>query len=132
MKKILQGLQSDTIKLIDRKQEAQNVYTFQFTKPKQDYQAGQHFIFRLKHESKDKRGSIRVFSVTSAPFEENLAFSTRYFGEKSSSFKKALFKLNSGDKIKIIGPSFIMDSFKIQDYDKHQVFIVGGIGVAPL
>ncbi len=132
MKNIIQGLKSDTIEFIDKKQEAQNVYTFRFTKPRQEYQAGQHFIFSLKHKSKDKRGGIRVFSITSAPHEENLAFSTRYFGEHSSSFKKALFKLNAGDKIKAIGPSFMMDNFKIQDYDKHQVFIVGGIGVAPL
>jgi len=132
MKKIIKGFKSDTIELIDKNQEAQNVYTFKFTKPKQDYHAGQHFIFRLKHENKDKRGSVRVFSVTSVPSEDSLTFSTRYFGEDSSSFKKSLYKLNAGDKIKVIGPSFMMDNFKIRDYSKHQVFIVGGIGVTPL
>lgn len=132
LNKLTKAFQSDTIKFIGKNKEAQNAYTFTFTKPKMTYSAGQHFIFQLKHTQQDKRGSIRVFSVTSAPHEDVLAVTTRFFGNDSSSFKKSLMELKKGDTVKIIGPSFLSDTFKIKDYSRPQVFIVGGVGATPL
>lgn len=124
-------IKPEKITFISKKKEAQNAYTFMFEKPKRKYRAGQHFLFFLKHKNPDNRKSFRIFSVSSAPHEQHLSFTTRYFEEKSSSFKKALMNLNPGETIKIFGPSPVMDVYKIDNFDKPYIFITGGIGITP-
>jgi ferredoxin-NADP reductase len=117
--------------LVSVKEEAQNAYTFVFENQGVKYQAGQHFIFKLKHENVDNRKDFRVFSASSAPFEGYLSFTTRYFGEKSSSYKKALMTMQPGDKISVRGPSPLSDIYRIKDYTKPHIYIAGGVGVTP-
>lgn len=120
------------VTIIDTKKEAQNAYTVRFSKPTNRYKAGQHFLLKLPHNNQDNRGAIRIFSASSAPDDDTIAFTTRFFGADSSSFKKALFNRKKGDEVTIVGPMPLQDVFKISDYTKQQVFLVGGIGAAPL
>lgn len=119
------------LKFAEKKKEAQNAHTFYFEKGNLKYQAGQHFIVYLKHKKMDKRGPFRIFSMSAAPSEKFVSFTTRYFGDESSSFKRALMKLKKGDTLTFRGPSPIFDVYKIDDYSKPHIFIAGGIGITP-
>lgn len=91
-----------------------------------DYRAGQHVSIRLPHENPDSRGTIRSFSLSSSPTEEQLAITTKR-GE--SSFKRALFTLPIGAKIEARGPG---GGFILREEDPgHHVMIAGGIGITP-
>lgn len=128
---LLNLFKSHHLKLISIESEAQNAYTFKFEKGNINYQAGQHFVFRLKHEDQDKRGNIRIFSASSAPSEDYLSITTRYFGEDSSSFKRSMMSLEHGQTISVRGPSPLADVYKVKDYSKPHVYIAGGIGITP-
>jgi ferredoxin-NADP reductase len=57
--------------------------------------------------------------------------STRFFGEKSSTFKKALMDLPKGGKMKAFGPSPLKDRYRIKDMTRPHILVMGGIGVTP-
>ncbi len=124
-------LKSHHLPLVAKQPEAQNAYTFYFEKQGLTYQAGQHFVCHLTHENADQRGSVRIFSASSAPHEPYLAFTTRYFGEQSSSFKRALMSMKPGQTISVRGPSPLGDVYKIKDYSKPRVYLAGGVGITP-
>jgi ferredoxin-NADP reductase len=128
----IQNFTQKKVTFLSKKYEAQNAYTFTFTKPKGSYKAGQHFMFILKHENSDNRKSMRIFSASSAPDDQHLSITTRIFEKDSSSFKKALHAMKPGDPIMVAGPMPLRDVFKINDHTKKQVIIVGGVGSAPL
>jgi len=121
------------LRFIEKTQESDDVFTLKFEKNNLYYRAGQHFLISLKHENPDDRGSMRVMSASSAPNEDFISFTTRYFGEDSSSFKKAFMKMQPGDKLTLRGPSPLFDVFKMddKDYANPHVFIAGGIGITP-
>jgi len=112
--------------------EVSNVFTFVFEKPRARWLAGQHFMFFKPHIPFDLRGLTRVFTISSAPEEDTLCFTTRYFNDRSSSFKKALLRMQAGDKLWAYGPSPIFDCFRALDTGKHYVFLTGGIGITPV
>jgi ferredoxin-NADP reductase len=120
------------ITLLSTKKEAQNAPTVTFTKPTNSFKAGQHFLLKLPHDNQDSRGNVRILSTSSAPDDDTISFTTRFFGTDSSSYKKALFSLKKGAEMTIVGPMPLLDVFKISDYTKPQVFLVGGIGATPL
>jgi ferredoxin-NADP reductase len=115
--------------LISTKAEASDVRTFVF-KPEVavTYLPGQYFQYTLEHENPDDRGVKRWFTNSGAPFEEVIRISTRFSGDKGSSFKRALFNLKEGNVIDATGPE---GDFVVTDLSKKYIFIAGGIGITP-
>lgn len=115
--------------LVEKKQEADSVYSFLF---KQEipffWKSGQFLHYNLKHPNPDNRGTERYFTVSSASFENIIMLTTRFTESGGSSFKKALIALNHGDTIDATGPD---GNFIIEDTEKEMVFIAGGIGITP-
>lgn len=106
-----------------------NVKTFVFS-PAEPlvWQAGQYIHYVLPHEDADDRGTERWFTISSAPFEEDVCITTRIFDDEASSFKKALSNLTAGHELEVDPPE---GGFTISDTSRHYVFIAGGIGITP-
>ncbi len=110
-----------------KKQIAPGVWTFSFTSVKPlTWKAGQHGIFFLKTAS-GKR-SFRSFSISSAPSENIISFTTRFTTEPLSGFKQALKKLSKGDTITMRGP--IGPLYMRKNSDEY-AFLATGIGITP-
>jgi glycine betaine catabolism B len=92
------------------------------------WEAGQFMRFTLTHDNPDDRGTSRFFSISSAPFEENIMITTRFAGDTSSTFKKALLKMGIGQNISALAPQ---GEFTLKDFAKSYIFIAGGIGITP-
>ena len=88
--------------------------------------------FIKPHFPFDLRGVTRVFTISSAPEEETLCFTTRYFDDQSSSFKRALFRMQPGERLWAYGPSPLYDYFRALDTGRQYVFLAGGIGITPV
>jgi ferredoxin-NADP reductase len=117
------------LRLQSKKPEVEGVYSFVF-EPEEpiSWQAGQYLHYVLQHDYPDDRGVERWFTIASAPFEGVIQITTRFDGEKQSSFKKALFDMQPGGEIEADGPK---GSFTLQEGEHHHVFIAGGIGITP-
>jgi len=118
------------ITLIETVAEADNITTFKW-KPEKPvaYEAGQFVEMTLAHPNSDGRGDKRWFTLSSAPTEPFLSITTKFFTEKSSSFKKALFALKPGNSAEINQPegNFVLPT----DPNLQLLFIAGGIGITP-
>ncbi len=89
---------------------------------------GQFLIYTLNHENPDLRGKMRFFTVSSAPFENHIAITTKIDDKAPSSFKKTLNQMPIGGKIEGKGPD---GDFVVKDPFAEYVFIAGGIGITP-
>lgn len=109
---------------------AKNTYTFWFSTPKKfSYIAGQFIELTLPHDKSDDRGERRWFTLSSSPTEPFISISTR-FSQQSSSFKRTLKSLRSGDKVSISQP---MGDFVLpKDRSIPIIFITAGIGATPV
>jgi len=110
--------------------EAANIRTFYFkpVKPFQ-YTAGQYIELALPHKNPDSRGQKRWFTLSSSPTDDWLTITTKFADSKSSTFKKALFKLKPGSELNMIGP---MGDFVLPKLIQTPlVFVAGGIGITP-
>jgi ferredoxin-NADP reductase len=110
--------------------EADNIRTFYF-KPEQAvrYTAGQYIELHIPHKNPDDRGTKRWFTVSSSPNDELLTITTKYAGDKSSSFKKALFRLIPGTELDMAEP---MGDFVLPKLIQTPlIFVAGGIGMTP-
>ncbi len=117
------------LKLIDKKAEESDVTAFIFESAKPiSWQAGQYIHYTLWHNNADDRGFERWFTISSPPFSKNPAITTRFFGDKSSSFKKALFALPIGGQIEADKPD---GKFVLNPKASQHVFVAGGIGITP-
>ena len=117
------------LKLIEKKQETNNVFSFIFQPPKPvSWQAGQYVFYKLPHDNPDDRGDTRIFTISSPPYQERIMITTRFFFQESSSFKKALFSKEVGDSIEALR---IQGHFTVEEPNKKLVFIAGGIGITP-
>lgn len=107
-----------------------NIYTLDFLIPDiLNHSAGQYVNLILPHSNVDKRGKERWFSVSSRPGEKQFQVTTRFFGDDSSSFKRALFSLKPGDGIHVSSP---MGDFVLPVDKKRQLlFVAAGIGITP-
>lgn len=122
-------LQRNRLNFIKKENEVGNIWSFHFEKPRGfKIKAGEHLLLQLKHENQDSRGSIRFYSPSSAPHEDTIRITTRYFGDKSSSYKKNLFRMKEGDKIVSMGP---IGKFTVKKMDKEYMFITSGVGITP-
>ncbi len=111
-------------------QENYNIRTFWFKPPRTiRYTAGQFIEMYLPHDNPDERGIKHFFTLSSSPTEKLISISTKFAGAKSSTFKKTLFKLKPGAKIKLVEP---MGDFVLpKDKTIPLVFVAGGIGITP-
>lgn len=110
--------------------ENYNVRTFWY-KPEAplSYTAGQFIELYLPHDNPDNRGIKRWFTLSSSPTEKLVSHTTKLATHHPSSFKKALWSLNPGSKVKIVEP---MGDFVLpKDKSIPLVFVAGGIGVTP-
>lgn len=114
------------------KKEPLNATIFQFSfKPDRtvSYSAGQFGEFQLPHPNPDNRGIRRWFTFVSSPSEAEIKIATRFIGDRSSSFKKALMSLKPGSRVSVNRPEgeFVLPS----DRKRRLLFVAGGIGVTP-
>ncbi len=107
---------------------AEGTWAFHFEKP-QDFRfkAGQSVdITLIDPPETDEEGNTRAFSLTSAPFENELAIATRL---RKSAFKRVMKELAPGSTVRIDGP---FGSFTLHnDASRPAVFLAGGIGITP-
>jgi ferredoxin-NADP reductase len=111
--------------------ESDTIRTFWF-KPERRlrFTAGQYTELTLKHPHYDDRGVKRWFTLSSSPNNEMVSITTRFFGEKSSSFKKALFSLKPGTEVDL---AEAMGDFVLPKLITTPViFVAGGIGITPI
>lgn len=110
--------------------EASNIRTFYF-KPDRvvHYTAGQYIELTVPHKHPDERGTKHWFTLSSSPADGLLTITTKYASNKSSSFKKALFKLPVGTRLNMSQP---MGDFVLPKLIQTPlVFVAGGIGITP-
>jgi ferredoxin-NADP reductase len=117
------------LKLVDKRPLFANVETFRF-EPQQpiSWQPGQYMHYVFPHPGQDERGEERWFTISSPPYEREIAITTRFTDKNGSSFKDALKNLNPGNTIEADGPK---GKFVIDDTSKKAVLVAGGIGVTP-
>lgn len=116
------------ITLKQKKLEAQDIWSFIFTKPEGlTFQAGQFLQLFVPHESPDDRGIKRYFTVAVSPTEDFLMITTKIIKE-SSTFKRALFDLEIGTTFEAADPA---GPFVLPEKIIPCVLIAGGIGVTP-
>lgn len=112
-----------------RKQESEDAYSFLFDADQPfDWQPGQYLDYELPHPNPDDWGTLRTFTISSAPEEHQVRLTTRIHPQTSSSFKRALLNLQPGTKIHAEGPE---GDFVLDHPDQPAVFVAGGIGITP-
>lgn len=92
------------------------------------FEPGQYMELTLAHPKPDSRGNRRFFTLASSPTEENLHLGVRFYAN-SSSFKKALYRING--RTQIIAAQIAGDFTLPRDPKQKLVFIAGGIGITP-
>ena len=118
------------IKLIDKREVANNTIMFIFEKPKGfTFIPGQYGGFTLiQPKEVDQGGITRRFSLLSSPDDNHLAIVTR-IQTQSHAYKRVLNQLPIGCEIKFAGPT---GNFILHDELKTPaILIAGGIGIAP-
>ena len=116
--------------LKDKKELFEDVISFSFNpENKISWIPGQFLQYYLEIDNPDDRGSDRFFTIASAPEEETILLTTRFF-QRGSKFKEELRNLNIGDSITAEGPwgNFVLNSGNIYE---NIFFIAGGIGITP-
>lgn len=117
------------LKLTKKEEIADGTMAFHFAKPEGfEYRAGQFADFTLIDPTEtDAEGDMRGFSLSSAPYEDDIFVATRM---RDTAFKRVIKNLPEGSEVKFDGP--------YGDFTLHKnesvpaVFIIGGIGVTPV
>jgi len=92
------------------------------------FMPGQYMEFTLAHPHTDSRGNRRYFTLASSPTENDVHLGVRFY-EHSSSFKKAMYGINSGTNM--VAAQIAGDFTLPSNPDQKLVFIAGGIGITP-
>lgn len=117
-----------TLRFVAKKKQGDDGYEFLFDVPKFQYIPGQYIELHVPHTKADFRGTRRVFSLIGTPGENQVSFATK-FPKKHSSFKSALLRLKTGDKIQAVR---VAGDFTLPNNEKIPVLaIAGGIGITP-
>jgi ferredoxin-NADP reductase len=91
------------------------------------FKAGQAIDLALTNPPSGANSTHRLFSLVSAPFEEELCVATRM--RDGSAYKHTLKALAPGATLKVKGPLGVMTLH--EDRSRAAVFIAGGIGITP-
>ncbi len=111
-----------------REEVAAGTMAFRFSKPAGfAFKAGQSATFSLLDPPAEANSAQRIFSLASAPFEDELTVATRM--RDGSAYKRALKALPPGAGIRLKGPRGLMTLH--EDRSRAAVFIAGGIGITP-
>jgi len=114
--------------LRSRGQIAEGTMAFHMIKPADfQFRAGQSIDLTLIDPAEtDAEGNTRVFSLASAPFEDELIIATRL---RDTAFKRVLRSAPLDMSVKVEGPSgaFVLH----RKAEKTAVFLAGGIGITP-
>lgn len=118
-------------KINKRLQETSNSYSFICEKPEgYDFRAGQHARWRFVcFDDLDEEEQERIFTISAAPEEDFLMFTTRIEEKHSPLKEKLLNELEEGAEIKISQP---MGIYGIHEEEKASFSVAGGIGITPL
>lgn len=116
------------IKLRERKEIADRTYSFHFEKPADfSYHAGQYVSFSVEPpEIAAPGGTMREYSLSSAPYENELATALRF---RESKPKQQFMQLRKGDPVYLQGP---FGTFAFHSDAAPIVLLAGGIGMTPL
>jgi ferredoxin-NADP reductase len=110
--------------------ETADIVSFVFEAPEGfDWTPGQYLHYNLEHPDADDRGVARYFTVSSSPHEGDVMLTTRFAGERGSTFKRSLKELQPGDTVTIDDEA--SGSFVVDDPSREHVFLAGGIGITP-
>ncbi|MFT4186047.1 MAG: FAD-dependent oxidoreductase [Micrococcaceae bacterium] len=92
------------------------------------FEPGQYIELTLPHHKPDMRGLRRSFSITNAPYENELRLGVK-FNEPGSTFKNKLAELSPEAIIQTTG---VAGDFTLPKDNKAKLlFIAGGIGITP-
>lgn len=118
-----------TIRLVEKRHEFDDIYTFIFTKPRHfDFYPGQNVRLAFPKYSKiEEKPLQRSMSMASDPSDPHLMFSMRT--SSNSFFKKSMMELKEGDELKIIKRKGA--TVWPIDTDVSSVLIAGGLGITP-
>ena len=116
------------VKLKKREMVAEGTMSFYFEKPADfKYKPGQHVDIKLLNPPEtDAEGNSRIFSLVSAPYEEDIIVATRM---RPTAFKRVFGATPLGTEVQLEGPFGSM--FLHNDSMKPAVFLAGGIGITP-
>lgn len=109
--------------------EIPSVYTYVMAVPDHYvWKAGQHALWKLGDFDLPQKESQRVFTISSAPEENVLQFTTK-IAEKHSEFKDVLLnKVKEGTKIQVAEAK---GKFAFHEEKKKHLAVAGGIGITP-
>lgn len=111
-----------------RAEVAAGTMAFRFSKPAGFvFKPGQSVTLSLTDPPPEANSTQRIFSLASAPFQDELAVATRM--RDGSAYKRALKALPLGAAIRLKGPRGLMTLH--EDRSRAAVFIAGGIGITP-
>lgn len=117
------------LRLKEKIQLAPLIWDFVFT-PSEGvkFAAGQYMEWSLGHDKPDARGVRRFFTIASSPTEKEIHIGVKVPRE-SSTFKKTLLSMNSGDSL--MAGQLSGDFLLPKDESKKIVAIAGGVGITP-
>ena len=117
------------VKFIKRIEEAENIYSYLFTKPPGfKFRAGQYLEWTVAHSKSDRRGNRRYLTIASSPSEPGLMFTIKQ-PPRASAFKQMLSQLKPGDKLLA---SRLAGSFVLPNNPAQKVaMLAGGVGITP-
>ncbi|MFT3715779.1 MAG: hypothetical protein QM774_07480 [Gordonia sp. (in: high G+C Gram-positive bacteria)] len=100
-------------------------FTFEPVRPVR-FAPGQYLELHVPHAGADRRGTRRVFSISSHPDDPELTIALRV-PQQPSSFKQALMELHPGDQVRA---TTVSGDFVLPD-DAPLLLVAGGIGITP-
>lgn len=114
-------------RLIRQESAALQTGSFYFQKPSGfEFTAGQFIELTVPLVNVPDVDRIHTFSISSAPYEDHIAITTRL---RDTPFKRALCRLTPDDAVEVEGPygKFVVSP----DTLKPVAFVIGGIGITP-
>jgi len=115
------------IRLLKVNRVAPQTILLQFERPKKyRFEAGQYsYIELLEKRYPDYDHHRRVLSFASSPYDATIDFLVRW---RKSGFKRELFELTPGDRVRLYDP---IGSFSFTP-NQTNICLIGGIGIAPI
>ena len=120
---------SQRTRLLHKEESADSTMNFHFEKPESmTYTAGQYLHWTLVDPPEtDDKGTMRAFTLASAPFEDTIMASTRM---RDSAYKRDLAAMEIGDEVDLDEPQG--ELVLHEDTTRPAVFVIGGIGITPV